>query len=146
MKYKILTIATMLALSTPALADSVKGDVQDHYKTVLDQKPYRVEVCKDVQVQNGSSGTDTGGAIIGGLIGGVIGNQFGKGGGKEAMTGIGAITGAIIGGESKAEPSSRIERQCFTETRYEESTRSVYSHSTITFYENGKQYSLRFQK
>ena len=145
MKTNFLTIATMLALSTPAFADSVNGNVQDHYKTVIDQSPYVVEICKDVNVSNGPGPNDTGGAIIGGILGGVIGNQFGKGEGKTAMTGIGAITGAIVGGQNKHQ-SSHVERQCFTETRYKESTRKVYSHSTITFFEGGRKYTLKFQK
>lgn len=136
---KNLLIATSLVLTTatPAFAETV----QDHYKTIIEQQPYRVEVCKDVQT-NGA--TDTEGAIIGGIIGGVIGNQFGKGSGKEAATGIGALTGAIIGGQSK-QPGG-VQRQCQTETRYEETQREVYSHSTVTFYSDGKKYTLKFQK
>ena len=145
MKTNFLTIATMLALSTPAFADSVNGNVQDHYKTVIDQSPHIVEICKDVNVSNGPGPNDTGGAIIGGILGGVIGNQFGKGDGKTAMTGIGAITGAIMGGQNKNQ-GSHVERQCFTETRYKETTRDTYSHSTITFYEDGRKYTLKFQK
>ena len=35
---------------------------------------------------------------------------------------------------------------CRTETRYNEEARTVYSHSTITFVYEGKQYKLNFKK
>ena len=37
------------------------------------------------------------GAVIGGVLGAVIGNQFGHGGGRAAMTGAGAVGGAVLG-------------------------------------------------
>lgn len=141
----ILTTAILMLTATSAMADSVNGTVRDHFKTVIEQSPYRVEVCKDVQIPI-QGGVDTGGAIVGGIIGGVIGNQFGKGSGKDAMTGIGAMTGAIIGGQNGQPQGYRTERQCSIETRYEERQREVYSHSTITFRENGHNYTLRFEK
>jgi uncharacterized protein YcfJ len=142
---RTLLFASCMLVATPALADSVTARVQDHYKTVIEQEPYRVEVCKDVNVPI-QGGTNTEGAIIGGIIGGVVGNQFGGGSGKEAMTGIGALTGAIIGGQNGQPQGYRTERQCSIETRYEERQREVYSHSTITFRENGRNYTLRFEK
>jgi len=39
-----------------------------------------------------------GGSLIGGVTGGLIGSQFGKGSGALAMTGIGVLAGALIGG------------------------------------------------
>lgn len=39
-----------------------------------------------------------GGALIGGVTGGLIGSQFGKGSGALAMTGIGVLAGALMGG------------------------------------------------
>mgnify|MGYP000111779934 CR=1 FL=1 len=145
MKKFLITTSLILATATPALAETSKARVQDHYKTVIEQTPYKVEVCKDVRLQK--NGTNTEGAIIGGLLGGLLGNQFGKGGGKEAATGVGAITGAIIGGQNKGpQQGGRTERRCQTETRYEEQSREVYSHSVVTFTTDGKQYSLRFVK
>ena len=140
-----LVLASCLLAATPAFAENVRGVTEDHYKTVIEQEPYRVEVCKDVNVPI-QGGVNTEGAIIGGIIGGVVGNQFGKGSGKEAATGIGALTGAIIGGGGNKTQGYRTERQCQIETRYEEREREVYSHSTIKFWNNGKTYTLRFQK
>lgn len=144
---KIVLVATVAMLTaTSAFADDTK--IRDYTKTVIEQKPYTVEVCKDVKVPYGSKKEmNTEGAIIGGIIGGVIGNQFGKGDGKEAATGIGALTGAIIGGQKDTGPQGyTTQRQCQKETRYEETSREIYSHSTITFWHDGKKHVLRFNK
>ncbi|MGZ5241513.1 MAG: glycine zipper 2TM domain-containing protein [Caldimonas sp.] len=37
------------------------------------------------------------GAVIGGVLGAVIGNQIGHGAGRAAMTGVGAVGGAVAG-------------------------------------------------
>ena len=144
MKYVLLT-SLVLATATPALAETTQATVRDHFKTVIEQQPYRVEVCKDVQVPQKNE-MNTEGAIIGGIIGGVIGNQFGKGDGKDAMTGIGALSGAIIGGQDKGPRNYTTQRQCQIETRYEETQREVYSHSTVTFYADGRKQTLKFSK
>lgn len=95
MKKLLATVSLVAVTATPALADTSKAFIEDHYKTVLEQKPYNVEVCKDIKVpQKGELNTE--GAIIGGIIGGVIGNQFGKGSGKEAATGVGGMGGASM--------------------------------------------------
>lgn len=150
MKHFIITASLLAATATPALADKQavsNAYINDHYKTVLEQTPYKVEVCRDVQVPVQSKKEfDANGAIIGGIVGGVIGNQFGKGDGKEAMTGIGAMTGAIIGGQKEGKPEYRLERQCSVETRYQEEKKSVYSHSTVRFTYEGRTYEHKFQK
>jgi len=145
MKKLFTTVSLVLATATPALADTSEAYTQDHYKVVLEQKPYNVEVCKDIKVpQKGPLNTE--GAILGGILGGVIGNQFGKGNGKEAATGVGALTGAILGGQNKGPRNYTTQRQCQIETRYQETQREVYSHSVVTFTTDGKRYELTFQK
>ena len=145
MKHLLATVSLIAATATPALAETSKATIRDHFKTVIQQTPYNVEVCKDIKVpQKGELNTE--GAIIGGIIGGVIGNQFGKGDGKEAMTGIGALSGAIIGGQDKGPRNYTTQRQCQIETRYEEVKREVYSHSTVTFYVDGQRQVLRFNR
>ena len=136
-KKTIITTA-LLVLATPAFAETVN----DHYKTVIEQSPYRVEVCKDVQIQGQAS---TGDALFGALIGGAIGNQFGKGDGNKAATVLGAIVGADVANKRSNKPGG-TQRQCQVETRYEETQREVYSHSTVTFRSEGKTYTLSFQK
>ena len=148
MKHLLATISLVAATATPALAESSTANIQDHFKTVLEQTPYKVEVCRDVKVPYGSKKEfDQEGAIIGGIIGGVIGNQFGKGSGKEAATGVGALTGAIIGGNKDKGPEGyRTEEQCTMQTRYKEVEQEVYSHSTVTFWHDGEKHSLTFQR
>ena len=145
MKKLLATVRLVEVSATPALADTSEAFIEDHYKTVLEQKPYNVEVCKDIKVpQKGELNTE--GAIIGGIIGGVIGNQFGKGSGKEAATGVGALTGAIIGGQDKSPRNYTTQRQCQIETRYKETERQIYSHSTVRFWHEGQRIELKFHK
>ena len=138
---KTLITTALLVLATPAFAETV----QDHYKTVIEQNPYRVEVCKDVQLQGQSSTGDT---IFGAIIGGAIGNQFGGGKGKDAATILGAIVGADVANKNskKGIIGYKQERQCTDYTRYNEQQQQVYSHSTVTFKSDGKTYSLSFKK
>jgi len=145
MKKVLVTVSLVLATATPALADTSEAYTQDHYKVVLEQKPYNVEVCKDIKVpQKGPLNTE--GAILGGILGGVIGNQFGKGNGKEAATGVGALTGAILGGQNKGPRNYTTQRQCQIETRYKETEREIYSHTTVRFYHEGQRVELQFHK
>lgn len=135
---KLIAVTALITLFANA---SFAETVRDHYKTVIDQTPYSVEVCKDVR-RNGASAADT---LFGAIIGGTIGNQLGNGSGKDAMT----VLGAIVGAEAVTNNSNKqagVQRQCQTETRYEERRREVYSHSVVTFYADGKKYSLKFQK
>src|SRR6056300_380489 len=121
-------------MSTSAMAETVT----DHFKSIIEQTPYRVEVCRDVSV----SGDKTGDTLKGAIIGGIIGNNVGdiKNGGA-----AGALIGGILGhNSSKATGGTRT--QCNIETRYEEQARQVYSHSIVTFTYNGKQQALRFTK
>jgi uncharacterized protein YcfJ len=122
---------------SPALADSINGTVMDHYKTVINQTPYKVEICREVNV----GGDKTGDALKGAIIGGIIGNNVTKNVDNGAA--VGAILGGIIGhNNSKATGGTRT--QCSWETRYEETSKEVYSHSTIRFWFDGKQHTLKF--
>ena len=145
---KSIVLTTAIFLATASIAQASEAIVRDYTKTVIEQQPYTVEVCKDVKVPYGQKRTfDQESAIIGGIIGGVIGNQFGKGSGKEAATGVGALTGAIIGGNKNNGPEGYTTQwQCQTETRYQEKSREVYSHSTVTFWHDGEKHILKFQK
>jgi len=139
LKHNTLIVAGIVALfATNANAETVK----DHYKTIIEQNPYRVEVCKDVRIQGQASTGDT---LFGALIGGAIGNQFGGGKGKDAATILGAIVGADVANKNGKKPGG-TQRQCQIETRYEETQREVYSHSTVIFVSDGQQYNVKFQK
>ena len=142
MKTKILipAIAGMLLGCSPVMAfDNVSGDVTDHFKTVINQKPYNVEICRDVQVSGDKSGDMLKGAIIGGIIGNNVTKNVDNGGA------VGALLGGIIGHNS-SKATGGTQRICQTETRYEEQSETVYSHSTISFYLDGKEYNVKFYK
>ncbi|WP_295536753.1 glycine zipper 2TM domain-containing protein [uncultured Thioclava sp.] len=58
----------------------------------------RIVSVQPVTMRRSSDGDRVVGTVAGGLVGAVIGHQFGSGTGKDLMTGAGAITGAIVGG------------------------------------------------
>lgn len=134
-------VAFIAGFSGIANADQVNGDIQDHYKKIISQKPYVVEVCKEVAV----SGDKTGDTIAGAIIGGVIGNNVTKNmpdGGT-----AGAIIGGILG-NMNSDAKGGTKTVCQKETRYQEEKQVVYSHSTITFQIPGsiKTYTVKFRK
>jgi len=146
MKKLIALFTVALSMSATAATSVQNGVVTDNYKTIIKQIPYRVEVCQD-RVQPAGDGSATN-ELVGALFGGAIGNSFGKGDGKDAMTLFGALMGASIAhdDELKNNPGTRTVTVCDVQTRYEESTSKSYSHSTITFSSNGRNYSLDFVK
>ena len=82
-------------------------------------------------------------AIIAAIIGGAIGNNVTK------NVDNGGAVGALLGGmlaHQNSDATGGTKRVCKIETRYNESSAQVYSHSVVTFFSNGKQYSLRFNK
>jgi uncharacterized protein YcfJ len=128
----------VIFITTSAMAGQVeRPNVYHHYKTVISQVPYNVEVCTQGHV-GGASSADV---IVGAVIGGAIGNQIGKGKGNDAATILGAILGADIANKNKPGHSGTV---CSTQVRYNESTIEVYSHSTITFMIDGKGYSVDY--
>ena len=112
--------------------------IKDHYKMVIKQTPYSVEICRDVT----TSGDKTGDTILGAIIGGAIGNNVGD---VENGGALGAVIGGMLG-HANSDAASGTKRVCSIETRYKEETQEVYSHSTVIFLHEGKTYSLRFQK
>ena len=146
MKKLIAIFTVALSMSATAATSVQNGVVIDNYKTIIKQIPYRVEVCQD-RVQPAGDGSATN-ELVGALFGGAIGNSFGKGDGKDAMTLFGALMGASIAHdeELKNNPGTRTVTVCDVQTRYEESTSKVYSHSTLSFRANGKEYKVDFIK
>jgi uncharacterized protein YcfJ len=69
--------------------------------------------------------------IAGGIIGGVIGNQFGGGGGKDAMTAVGALVGATMGNRAAYNQASAASPARVT---YEERPVAVERCQSITSY------------
>ena len=58
---------------------------------------------------------------------------------------IGAIIGGMLG-HNNSNATGGTKRVCEVQTRYNEESVTIYSHSVVTFYHEGKQYKLRFQK
>ena len=138
-KLKSLTLGAIGFVAFCFVANSVKADttVQDHYKNVIQKKPYSVEVCYQ------GSGDKTGDTLLGAIIGGAIGQNITK------DLPDGATAGAIIGGILGNQNSTAIDGTklvCSQMKRYKESMETIYSHSTITFRSNGKDYTVRFNK
>ena len=134
-KKTLLTIG-LSVLGTTAFAQDY--NILDHYKTIINQKPYHVEVCSDVSTSGDKSGDMLKGAIIGGIIGNNVGNIDNGGA-------LGAVIGGMLG-HNNSDAQGGTRRQCRTEIRYNEETRTVYSHSTIQFISEGKSYTLKFKK
>ena len=128
MKTILSSALISLAICSPAIAETT----QDHYKTVIVQKPYSVEICTQ-----GNNKSEVQNFLEGAIVGGAIGNNIP---GEKNGGALGAFLGGVLNTERNKGP------QCRTETRYEEEQQTIYSHSTVTFTHEGRQYSLRFTK
>ena len=134
MKNLLIMTAIAMGISMPAFAETT----QDHFKQVVNKTPHQVEVCYDRQLSGDKSGDMLKGAIIGGIIGNNVGDI--KNGGA-----AGAIIGGILG-HNNSTATGGTRQVCRVETRYTESPIRVYSHSTVTFTHNGRQYTVSFQR
>jgi uncharacterized protein YcfJ len=127
-----------------ARADTVNAHIQDHYKSVVQQKPHNQQVCSEVYVPNRNTvGPDNmlSGAIIGGIIGNNVTKNLPDGGTA------GAIIGGILGLQNEKNAGGSYQTRCTTRTSYTETQSTVYSHSTITFTDNnGIRRKIRFVK
>ena len=132
----ILGLGLFVSACSPAVAQ--EPIIQDHYKEVINQKPYHVEVCKNVSTSGDKSGDMLKGAIIGGIIGNNVGDI--ENGGA-----LGAVLGGMFG-HNNSNATGGTKRVCNTEVRYNEERQTIYSHSTIRFMTNGKYYTLTFKK
>ena len=128
-----MTLA-LIGASGTAYAETV----QDYNKQVINRVPYNVEVCTNQSVGGDKTGDTLKGAIIGGIIGNNVGDV--KNGGA-----LGAVLGGMIG-HNNSNATGGTQRVCNVQTRYNEESVTVYSHSVVTFYHEGRQYKLRFQK
>ena len=129
---KLLLTSAIVSFTMAGNGLAQAQTVQDHYKNIIIKKPNSVQVCTQ-----GNGKSDLSNLLEGAIIGGAIGNNIPGEDGGGAM-------GAIIGGLLNSENNKG--QQCRTETRYDEEYQNVYSHSTVTFYYNGRQYTLRFNK
>ena len=135
-KKTLIGIGVCLSATTAAFAQ--EPIIHDHYKTIIDQKPYHVEVCSNVSTSGDKSGDMLKGAIIGGILGNNVGDI--KNGGA-----AGAIIGGMIG-HNNSTATGGTQTVCQLETRYDEEQVSVYSHSVIKFEYNNRVYTATFKK
>ena len=113
-----LTIATIIWMVlgiANAFADTTTEGytIRDHYRSVINQKPYTVNICRDVQVRGDRTGDMLSGAIIGGIIGNNVTKNLPDGGTA------GAILGGILG-NMNSDARGGTQRQCSYQTRYNE--------------------------
>ena len=134
----VATIVGLFLLGACHPAAAQDREIHDHFKTIIDQKPYHVEVCRNVSMSGDKSGDMLKGAIIGGIIGNNVGNI--ENGGA-----LGAVIGGMLG-HNNSNKTAGTQRQCKTELRWKEEQRTIYSHSHITFWYEGKKYTLKFKK
>jgi uncharacterized protein YcfJ len=154
MKKLLLAGTASLLMTAPAFAESVTAKVEDHYREVTRQIPSTEKICETVEVPiygTVQGQASTGDTVVGAIIGGAIGNQIGNGSGRDAATVLGAIVGADIankrGGTSQQVITGyRQEQRCHNRTTYTTKTENVYSHSSITWTENGRRLTLEFQR
>ena len=134
----VATIVGLFLLGGCHPAAAQDRQIFDHFKNVIEQKPYHVEVCRNVSMSGDKTGDTLGGAIIGGILGKALtGNDDGAK--------IGALSGGIVG-HNESNKVAGTRRVCKTEIRYKEEVRTIYSHSHIEFWYEGRKYNLKFKK
>ena len=82
----------------------------------------------------------SGGAIVGAIVGGVIGNQIGGGSGRDIATGVGVITGAVVGDNMQNSP--RTQQRCTPI----QNSRSVIVGYDVTWEYLGRQMTQRMDR
>ena len=136
MKKLTYGLCALVMMSSTAYAHDAQ--VTDVNKNVINRVPYNVEVCTNVT----SGGDKTGDALTGAIIGGILGKVVTK---KDNGAAAGAVIGGIIG-HDKSDAQASTRRVCNVETRYDEEVTTVYSHSIVTFFHNGRKYRVQFSK
>lgn len=98
----VLLPVTVAAQSLHFTADVVRS--QPVYQVVTET----LQQCVTETVTPSDKGS--GGAILGAIVGGVVGNQIGGGSGRDIATGVGVITGAVVGDSMQNAP--RTQQRC----------------------------------
>ena len=152
---RILLVSVLAA--TSASAEQTTATIEDVYATVVEQTPYTLQVCQNVEVPIYGTVTRQGGGASGGdvLTGMILGGLLGKGAtGKDDGAAAGAVLGGIIAADKANKPRTetvitgyKTERQCENVTEYKNVNKKVYDYSIITFKsKDGYEYSLPFTK
>ena len=120
---KYIACAGLVMTSSAYATQPHSVEIRDHYKNVISQKPYTVEVCRD----RVTSGDKTGDALAGAIIGGIIGNNIK---GEKDGGAIGALIGGMLG-HSNSSASGGVKTHCSNQTRYKEESKTIYITTTI---------------
>ncbi|MGA0384583.1 MAG: hypothetical protein ACO3L1_06295, partial [Flavobacteriaceae bacterium] len=152
-----LTLSLMTFLA-PSLAlsetNNVTGKVQDHYTTVYDRVKETQRRCWDTEVPvygyRERQGNAAGGALLGMIIGGAVGKGLtGKGDGAAAGAVVGGLIGADQGSKTRQEKviiGYEKKQKCADEVIWVDQPKQIYSHSSVTFWLDGRKMTLRFNR
>ena len=150
--YKNL-ISRCNSYSYPGLTINVDGaKITDFYKnqTVFEQIPYQNCSIQKVPIFGKIQSKPDAGAVVGGaVLGGIIGKAITK---KDKGAAVGAIVGGVLANENQKTKSStgvigyENRQKCQTEFKNSPKEEVVYSFSTITFFIDGKEQTVEFQK
>lgn len=91
-----------------------------------------VETVRTIDTKGEGSGL---GAVGGGVVGGLLGNQVGDGRGKDAMTVVGAIGGAMAGNE--VEKRSKSTRSYATTIRFDDGSSRTINEANAPMWRSG---------
>ena len=114
--YVLLGVGFVLNVLPANAYESVNATITKHYKTVIDRKPYVVEVCEDRAVSGDRSGDMLTGAIIGGIIGNNVTKNVENGGAVGALLGgmLGHNNSTATSGTRRVLPSTDpLQRNCY---------------------------------
>ncbi|MBX2836409.1 MAG: glycine zipper 2TM domain-containing protein [Gammaproteobacteria bacterium] len=152
---RLITVALVLGMSTPAFADDRRQvrhqfyeyadvvDVSPIYRQVSYEHPKREcwieeqqhvirnqQIIEDRPTNHRQRSSNGGDVLIGGIIGGVIGNQLGRGGSsktRDGATALGAIVGSVIANEASGGGTRHRNNH-----RQRNQSASSHRHSTTT--------------
>lgn len=96
-----------------------------------------VESVREVEKKGEGSGT---GAVVGGIAGGVLGRQTGGGRGRDVMTVLGAIGGAVAG--NAIEKNVKMVKSYEINVRFEDGTSRVIAQDTAPAWRAGDKVRL----
>jgi len=91
-----------------------------------------IESVREVDTKGAGSGI---GAVGGGVIGGLLGNQVGAGRGKDVMTVVGVVGGAVAGNE--VEKRVKSTKSYEVTVRLNDGTRRVITEASVPAWRNG---------
>ena len=91
-----------------------------------------IESVREIAKEGEASGL---GAVAGSVVGGILGNQVGAGHGRDAMTVIGAIGGAVAGHQIEKSQHKKVEYEIIV--RFDDGTSSVMTQDTPPVWHQG---------